>query len=277
MRLRLTIAYDGRPFAGWQSQCGGNTVQDHLEAAIARILHAPAPVPVHGSGRTDAGVHALGQTAHCDVPDTCRMDAAAWVRALNVHLPPAIRVMQVSPVSPDWHARFDATGKTYTYRLWHAPILPPLEAGLAWHVPHALDFPLLTEACRLCEGRHDFSAFAANRGDGKDDTRDNVRDLWSIVHAREDALLTLTFHGSGFLYRMVRLLTGSIIRVAMHRAPLSWLESLLAAPPGQKSHHMAPADGLYLVGADYPAPRRLNTPHAAESGAFVCATDASVR
>src|SRR6187402_3005572 len=95
MRIRLTIAYDGRPFAGWQSQPGGNTVQDFVEAAVGRILKTTGPVAVHGSGRTDARVHALGQVAHCDVPDTCRMDEGAWRRALNVHLPPAIRVTTV--------------------------------------------------------------------------------------------------------------------------------------------------------------------------------------
>src|SRR5687768_9845045 len=108
MRLRLTIAYDGRPFAGWQSQPGGNTVQDHLESALAKILKMEKPPAVHGSGRTDTGVHALGQVAHFDAPDDCRMDHGAWLRALNVHLPPAIRVMDVSATPPGFHARFDA-------------------------------------------------------------------------------------------------------------------------------------------------------------------------
>src|SRR6188768_1671210 len=96
MRFRLTIAYDGRPFAGWQSQPGGNTVQDHMEKALGLILKQDPPPVIHGSGRTDAGVHAVGQVAHCEVPETSRMDPAAWVRALNVHLLPAIRVMEVS-------------------------------------------------------------------------------------------------------------------------------------------------------------------------------------
>ena len=254
MRLRFTIAWDGRPYAGWQSQPGGNTVQDHLEAAVARVLKLPAPAAVHGSGRTDTGVHGLGQVAHCDVPDTCRMDMDAWRRALNVHLPPSIRVLEAAVAPPEFHARFDAAGKTYRYRIWTAPVLPPLEAGLAWHVPHTLDRVLLAAACRMCEGEHDFTAFAANRGDGKDAGRDTVRRIWSVTAAEEGPLLTLTFHGNGFLYRMVRLLTGSIVRVAQGRAPLSWLQYLLTAPPGEKSHHTAPADGLYLVSVDYPPP-----------------------
>ena len=252
MRLRLTIAYDGRPFAGWQSQRGGNTVQDHLESALAKILKLENPPVVHGSGRTDTGVHALGQVAHFDAPDDCRMDNGAWLRALNVHLPPAIRVMDVNSTAPGFHARFDATGKTYRYRIWNAEVLPPLEAGLAWHVPHAIDFPLLAGACRLCEGTHDFTAFAANRGDGKDADRDTVRHLWTVRIEHDTPCLTLTFHGSGFLYKMVRLLTGSLLRVALGRSPLAWMQELLTAPDQEKSNHLAPADGLYLVSVDYP-------------------------
>lgn len=253
MRVRLTIAYDGRPFAGWQSQPGGNTVQDLLEAAVGRILKTEQPVPVHGSGRTDAGVHALGQVAHVDVPDTCRMDVAAWRRALNGQLPPAIRVLAVARAADEFHARFQAAGKTYRYRIWNDEVLPPLEAGLAWQMPHRMDFTGLEAACRLCEGRRDFSAFAANRCDGKDANRDKVRELFRVKLEHAAPLITLTFHGSGFLYKMVRLLTGSMVRVARGREPLSWLAHLLTAPPGEKSHHTAPADGLYLVSVDYAA------------------------
>lgn len=255
MRLRFTIAWDGRPFAGWQSQPHGNTVQDFMEAAVAKVLKSPAPVRVQGSGRTDTGVHALGQIAHCDVPDGWRMDVAAWRRALNVHLPPAIRVLEVTPAAENFHARFDAAGKTYRYRLWTGDVLPPLEAGLAWHVPQPLVLQALEAACRQCEGKHDFASFAANRGDGKDEGRDTVRSIWRVQVEGTGPLVSLTFHGSGFLYRMVRLLTGSIVRVAQGRAPLSWLEHLLNAPPGEKSHYAAPADGLCLMSVDYGAER----------------------
>ena len=251
MRWRLTVAYDGRPFAGWQSQPGGNTVQDHLEAAAGRILKTDSPVPVTGSGRTDAGVHARGQVAHFDAPEGCRMDAAAWVRALNVHLPPAIRIMAAEPAAGEFHARFDAEGKTYRYRIWTGPVLPPLEAGLAWHVPQPMDAARLAEACRLCEGTHDFRAFAANRGDGKDATRDTVRTIWSILPVQQGELLTLTFHGSGFLYKMVRLLTAAIVRTARGQESVEWLRALLAAG-GEKCRHTAPADGLTLQSVDYP-------------------------
>lgn len=256
MRLRLTIAYDGRPFAGWQSQRGGNTIQDHIQAAMARILKLESPPCVHGSGRTDTGVHALAQVAHCDVPDTARMDCAAWRRALNVNLPPAIRIMEAVRAAPDFQARFHATGKTYRYRVWNDEVLPPLEAGLAWHVPHCLDLPLLGKACALCEGAHDFAGFAANRCGKRKPVRDTNRHLWSATPAADGPCLTITFHGDGFLYKMVRLLTGSMVRVSQGRESLAWFTELLTAPPGRKSHYLAPADGLYLCGVDYAPPTR---------------------
>ena len=250
MRLRLTIAYDGTPFRGWQSQPGGNTVQDHLEAAIARILTDAPPVRVHGSGRTDTGVHALGQTAHCDIPDTCRMDTAAWRRALNVHLPPAIRVMDVAVAPPDFHARFDAVGKTYRYHLWNDEVLPPHLHRRAWHVPGRLDIGCLAETVSRFLGRHDFAGFAAFRGDARQDA-DTVRTLHDVLLTADGPDIRLTWHGDGFLYRMVRLLTGSAVRVASGRDQLAWLLRLLDRSDRGKSHHLAPADGLWLVSVDY--------------------------
>ena len=123
-RIKLTIAYDGAPFEGWQSQPGGNTVQDHLERAIAEV--AGDAIRVSGSGRTDTGVHALGQVAHFDPPEGSRMDAGAWLRALNTKLPAAVRVLDAEGVAGDFHARFSATAKTYQYQIDTAPVLHPL-------------------------------------------------------------------------------------------------------------------------------------------------------
>ena len=250
MRLRLTIAYDGTPFRGWQSQPGGNTVQDLLETAFARILTDNQPVRVHGSGRTDAGVHALGQSAHCDVPDTCRMDPPAWRRALNVHLPPAIRVMEVACAAPEFHARFDAVGKTYRYHLWNAEVIPPHLHGRAWHLSGRLDAGRLAEAVSIFRGRHDFAGFAAFRGDARQDS-DTIRTIHDVQLASDGPDIRLTWHGDGFLYRMVRLLTGSAARVATGRADLAWLRRLLDRTDPGKSHHLAPAAGLWLVSVDY--------------------------
>ena len=130
MRFALTIAYDGRPFEGWQSQRGGNTVQDHLLTALQQI--DPEIAQVHGSGRTDSGVSADGQVAHFDSSADSTLDAEAWQRALNTKLPPTIRVMECAEVPADFHARFSATAKHYRYRVSTRPVLPPLDAGLAW-------------------------------------------------------------------------------------------------------------------------------------------------
>ena len=249
-RLRLTLAYDGRPFAGWQSQPSGQTVQDTLEKALLQIL-PDQPLRVTASGRTDAGVHALGQVVHFDTPAGSSLPPDAWLRALNVHLPPSIRVMESRVVPDTFHARFDATGKTYRYRLWTGAVLPPLEAGLACHHPRPLDLTALTGACVALQGTHDFTNFAAFRGH-EDGTEDNVRTLWTVEPGVQGAVLTLTFHGSGFLYKMVRLLTGGLLRVATGRVSLTWLTDLLQRRVPGKCAHVAAAAGLYLVEVDYP-------------------------
>ena len=250
IRIRLSLAYDGRPFTGWQSQPSGRTVQDTLEKAILKII-PQFPLRVLASGRTDAGVHALGQIVHFDTPTESSLPPDAWQRALNVHLPPSVRVMESTIVPDTFHARFDATGKTYRYRIWTGSVLPPLEAGLALHHPRPLNLNRLTEACGELAGTHDFTNFAAFRGNEKGN-EDNVRTMWSVITRVEGDVLTLTFHGSGFLYKMVRLLTGALLRVAVEREPLTWLTDLLHRRVPGKCAHVAPAAGLYLVQVDYP-------------------------
>src|SRR5579862_8221703 len=198
LRLKLLIAYDGRPFRGWQSQATTDEVQDHLEAAFANTLGEP--VSVQGSGRTDAGVHALAQIAHADVPAT-RLEVGAWQGALNNFLPPEIRVLRVTRAAPDFHARFHARGKIYTYRIWNSPYLHPLEIGRVWHMPAALDLDLMRAGIPLLEGKHDFAGFAANRAPGFA-AEDTVRTIQQICLTRRSALVTLRFEGNGFLYKM---------------------------------------------------------------------------
>src|ERR1700731_95690 len=123
-RLKLVVAYDGTRFAGWQSQTHGNAVQDHLERALQRVNGAS--VRVHGAGRTDAGVHALGQCAHVDVTNE-RLTPSRWIIALNANLPPQVRVLRCQRVTQNFHARYSAVGKVYRYRIWSGPVLPPLD------------------------------------------------------------------------------------------------------------------------------------------------------
>lgn len=243
-RLKLTIAYDGRPFSGWQSQADANGVQDHIEAAFLSV--AGLKLRIHGSGRTDAGVHATGQIAHADLPRG-RLTPATWQAALNAHLPDGIRITQATRVrggEDGFHARFSAKGKRYLYRIWNAPYLHPLEIGRAWHVPRSLDRDLLREAAALLIGRHDFARFTANRGQKENNT---VRTIRQIRVRSSGPLVTLTFEGDGFLYKMVRLLTGTIVRVAEGRAPLSFIRDLLSPQVRARTHFMAVAEGLYLT------------------------------
>ena len=241
-RLRLLVAYDGKPFAGWQSQASGNGVQDHLERAFGKLCGG-GRIAVHGSGRTDAGVHARGQVAHADVPDRARHTPERWRGALNSHLPAEIRVRTVRDAAPGFHARFSARGKIYRYRIWNSPVLSPFESGRAWHFPNPLDAAILAQTAQRFVGQHDFAAFSANRGKPVETT---VRTIRRVTVRQRHRLLTLEYEGDGFLYKMVRLLTGALVRCAQGRAEPAWIGSLLAGQAGKNSF-AAPAEGLYLL------------------------------
>ena len=244
-RLKLIVAYDGAPFAGWQSQAHGNTVQDHLERAFHRV--AGRAVRIHGAGRTDAGVHALAQCAHVDVLDKFLLPER-WVEALNALLPPAIRVLRCRYVSNDFHARFSAKGKIYRYRIWIATILPPFEYRRAWHVTRPLDVKILKSAARYFVGTHDFAGFAANRGKPEPSTS---RTINSVRVRQKGPHVTIEFDGDGFLYKMVRLMVGALLKCAlgkMRNEEIIWrLHSGKVAP----ARFAAPAEGLYLVRVRY--------------------------
>jgi tRNA pseudouridine38-40 synthase len=243
-RLKLTIAYDGRPFSGWQSQPNGNGIQDHLKNAFCKML--AQPVKLHGAGRTDAGVHAFAQVAHVDVPYR-KYALHTWTPALNARLPPEIRVLRCVHARDDFHAQYSAVGKVYRYRIWNDPIHHPLEIGRSWHVPQLLDLEALQSARSRLIGTHDFASFAANRGLLKETTR-TIHNI-QIRHRRE--LLTLEFAANGFLYRMARMLIGSMAKVASGGKPLSWIDQLLQEPGKQKANFTAPAEGLYLLKVIY--------------------------
>lgn len=243
MRLKLTIAYNGGPFAGWQSQTNGDAVQDVLERALTKI--SAHKVAVHGSGRTDAGVHALGQCAHVDVPG--KMTPQNWQKALNANLPPAVRIMRSQKVKPDFHARFSARGKVYRYLIRNGPIMPPHEVGRVWHLPHRLDFAEFSRTAKVFEGRHDFTAFAANRGT---EVKDAVRLIRRVGVMRKGELWTVTFEGEGFLYKMVRMMVAAAVRVGQGRESAENIQARLERA-GPKWSHVAPADGLYLVKVIY--------------------------
>jgi tRNA pseudouridine38-40 synthase len=204
---------------------------------------------VHGAGRTDAGVHALGQCAHAEVPSRS-MRPAQWTAALNTSLPPTIRVMRCSYAAPTFHARFSAVGKVYRYRIWNGAILPPLEHGRAWHVPTKLDVAAMRREAEAFVGRHDFAAFAANRGRPEHDT---VRTIASADLKNRGSHIALEFSGDGFLYKMVRLMVGALVRRGRGQAADGEIGRRLRSgePSTPAERFVAPAEGLYLVRVRY--------------------------
>jgi tRNA pseudouridine38-40 synthase len=244
-RLKLIVAYDGRGFAGWQSQSHRNTIQDYLERAFKPV--AGEPVRIHGAGRTDAGVHALAQCAHVDLAHG-RLLAARWTEALNARLPPTIRVLRCRYVSKDFHARLSAKGKIYRYRIWSAPVLPPFEYGRAWHIARPLDLEVLKTAVKSFIGAHDFAGFAANRGKREKST---VRTIYSVHIRQSSSCVTIDFDGDGFLYKMVRLIVGSLVQCALGKLPAKDLTDRLASAQVGSARFAAPAEGLFLVRVRY--------------------------
>lgn len=246
-RLKLILAYDGSAFTGWQSQKDGRAVQDVLEAALEKVTGTK--LRVTGAGRTDAGVHALAQIAHVDLP-AGSLPTTKWPAALNASLPPTLRVLRAASVGEKFHARYSARGKTYRYRLWNADVLPPHEFGRAWHVARPIDFALMEEEAGAFVGSHDFASFAANRGQPVADTR---RTIQSVRSRKRGPLITLEFTGDGFLYRMVRLMVGALVRAGSRQAGRGEIAQRLRHPgktaPGAR--FVAPAAGLTLVRVRY--------------------------
>lgn len=244
-RLKLIIAYDGAPFAGWQSQSHCNSIQDHVERAFERVIGKP--VRVHGAGRTDAGVHALAQCAHVDLP-TDRLSAARWTEALSALLPPTIRLLRSQYVSNDFHARLSAKGKLYRYRIWSAPVLPPFEYRWAWHVVGPIDLKILKRAAEQFLGTHDFVGFAANRGKEEKST---VRTIYSVRVRQKGPCVTIEFDGDGFLYKMVRLIVGSLVKCALGKMQIEDVTARLDSGQMGSGRFAAPAEGLFLVRVRY--------------------------
>ena len=260
-RLKLTIAYDGASFAGWQSQSHRNTIQDHLERAVERILGKPARV--HGAGRTDAGVHALAQCAHVDLANN-RLSAARWREALNALLPATIRVLRCQYVSNDFHARLSAKGKIYRYRIWLNPVLPPLEHGRACHIPRPIDLKILKQAARRFVGTHDFGGFAANRGKSgrrgdtnssrrtaDEEEKSTVRTIYSVRVRQKGPCVTIEFDGDGFLYKMVRLIVGTLVKSALGKIRIEDVAAPLNSGKTGAARFAGPAEGLFLVRVRY--------------------------
>lgn len=252
-RLKLTLAYCGTPWRGWQSQAEGGTVQDEIESAIKRLIKQS--LRLQGASRTDAGVHALGQVAHVDVPDAVSLPLAAWKEGLNALLPDTIRILKVQVAPPGFDACGSVVGKVYRYRIWRAREMDPFEADRAWHVHGPLDLQALKTAAACLVGTHNFVRLSANRGDQSEtarraDSAGSTRTIQRVDVRENGEVLEIEIEGEAFLYRMVRMIVGSLIQVARGRDSLEWLTNLLESPQGLQSHQTAPAGGLYLVRVD---------------------------
>jgi tRNA pseudouridine38-40 synthase len=270
--FRITLAYDGTDFNGWQRQPDGTSIQALLEDALREL--DGRDVTVTGAGRTDAGVHALAQVAAFSLERT--IDPAAVVRAVNVRLPESVRIVSAAIVDAEFHPRFDATSKRYRYRIWNADVVSPFERRYAWHIIDRLDVEAMNAAAALLVGTHDFAAFCGTGSDAATTTRTimssriaecGVRDEAecgmrdesvipsairpSAIRNPQSALLEYDVTGSGFLRYMVRNIVGSLVDIGRGRMPPAWLGQVLASRDRTKAGRTAPAHGLFLVGVKY--------------------------
>ena len=244
MRIALGLEYDGGGYSGWQSQPGGNTVQDALEKALGTI--ACEPVRTVCAGRTDAGVHALVQVVHFDV--TADRPATAWVRGVNAHLPGNIAVRWAAGVADDFHARFSACGRRYRYLLLNRRERSGLHYGKLGWCHQALDHAAMFEAAKCLLGEHDFSSFRSSECQAKSP----IKQLRECRISRQGDILCFDFAANAFLHHMVRNLVGSLVYVGMGRRPPGWMAELLAARDRRLAAPTFMPDGLYLVGVEYP-------------------------
>lgn len=265
VRLRLLIAYDGTAYQGWQTQKVGQGVQELVERAVRRLF--PGAGPLHGSSRTDTGVHALGLVAHVDVPKgEWRMTTAKVVLALNAHLPEDIRVRKASRVRGTFHARFDARGKEYRYRIWNAPAMNPLLRSFAWHVPRGLDTGAMRAAGAFFVGKHDFASFTTNPGYARAST---VRTLTECRVRRQGEEVTVVIRGDGFLYRMCRCIAGTLVQVGLGRIAADAIPEILRGRDRRIAGMTAPPHGLVLAQVFYArGPKGVAGQHAPEASAL---------
>ena len=248
--LKLTIAYDGTDFHGWQMQRGKPTVQGELVSVLGRLTQES--IALHGSGRTDAGVHALGQVASFRTQSS--LSANEFQRALNALLPPAIRIVASEETGPDFHARWSARAKTYRYRLYRGKVVPPTVWRYVLHYPFPLDEDRMREAAARFVGSHDFAAFAASTGSEDDDKeRSTVREIYSteLLRSPDDEELVFTVRGRSFLRYMVRKMVGTLLDVGRGRLTPDDINKLYELRDRSKSGPTVPPQGLCMVSVEH--------------------------
>jgi tRNA pseudouridine38-40 synthase len=250
LKFKLTIAYDGTGYEGWQVQKTGTGVQEIVETALAKLF--PNKPRLHSSSRTDTGVHALGMVAHFEVPE-CKMTPHKLALALNAWLPGDIRVVNAARASKKFHARFDAAGKQYRYVVWNHPAMNPLIRHTAWHVPRPLDVKAMRKAAPLLVGKHDFQSFTASTAYDKGST---VRTLTRCDIKKSGPQLTFVIEGDGFLYKMCRGIAGTLVQIGQGKFPPEEIKQMLAKKDRRVAGMTAPAQGLVLWKVFYSTQRR---------------------
>ncbi len=254
MRFLLKLAYHGGQYEGWQSQLSGKSVQDEIERVLAKI--AKEPIRIHGAGRTDAGVHANGQTAHFDAPEKSKMDARLWKSAANAYLPPSIRVLEANAVAPSFHARFDSTGKRYRYSIFCGEELSPMDADRTWHVRNLKNLKKLEETLGVFVGTHDFRSFCVRQ---PPEGKSTVRSVRKISVQTIGNYWNIDIYGDGFLHKMVRMIVAASVKTALGKIEKSALLDFLSVPRADAHCYVAPAQGLFLEEVFYsPIPAAQN-------------------
>lgn len=243
LTYRMTVSYDGKDFAGWQVQPRQRTVQGSIQQTLSRLFGHP--ITIHGSGRTDTGVHALGQVFHFS--GTATIPIERMLKAVNSCLPKDIAITDAVIADPRFHARYDVHEKTYRYRILNTPVRSPLHHHYAWHIPEPLDIAAMEPALPLLLGTHDFAGFAASGSSQKTTVRSMTR---AAVWQEGDEIL-LEFAADGFLYHMVRNLAGTLVDVGRGRKQASWVADIMAAGNRSLAGITAPPQGLYLMHVKY--------------------------
>jgi len=245
--FKLTIAYDGMAYGGWQRQPNAVTVQELIEKSLIKI--AGKHVVIHGSGRTDAGVHARAQVASCSL--TTHHSPLTILRALNANLPEDIRMLRVQEVDAKFHARFSARSKEYRYQIDCGAVADPFLLRYAWHHPRHLQVGAMRRAARLLRGRHDFAALSANPMRPASRARGTVRTISKLTVSKRGDLLTISVCADGFLYKMVRSIVGALVKVGEGKLTVDELGDLVRSKKRTAAVETAPARGLFLWRVKY--------------------------
>ena len=247
LKFKLTIAYDGAAYQGWQVQKTGTGVQALIETACGKLF--PGVKRIQGSSRTDTGVHALGMVAHVEIPRAeFKLPVRRLALSLNAFLPDDIRVLSSVRVPGKFHARFDATGKQYRYFVWNQHSMNPLLRHHAWHVPRKLDLKIMRAAAKTLIGKHDFKSFAGTRSY---EMESNVRTLTRCDIKKSGPQLTFIIEGDGFLYKMCRGIVGTLVQIGYGRFPADEIQAMLAQKDRRAAGMTAPAHGLVLWNVFY--------------------------